>query len=76
MPPRSGNHIVILASLNDLPVGIAYLNKNNFNIDYGIHVINSFWRNRIGTRILNEALGIARQLGVKYIGIELRGDPF
>lgn len=27
IPPRNGDHIVILASLNDLPVGMAYLNK-------------------------------------------------
>jgi len=69
IPPRKEDHIVVLAYLNDAPVGMAYLNKNNFNIDYGIHVIRSHWRNRIGTRILRETLDLGKKLGAKHISV-------
>jgi len=60
IPPRREDHIVVLAYLNDAPVGMAYFNKNNFNIDYGVHVIRNLWRNRIGTRILRETLDLGK----------------
>lgn len=69
IPPREGDHIVVLAYLKDLPVGMAYLNKNNFNIDYGVHVVRNLWRNRIGTRILVEVLNLAKRLGARYISV-------
>jgi len=69
IPPRENDHIVILAYLNSIPVGMAYLNKNNFNIDYGIHVVKYFWRNRIGTRILIEALELAKKLNASYMSV-------
>jgi len=69
VPPRREDHIVVSAYLNGEPVGMAYLNKNNFNIDYGIHVVRSLWRNRIGTRILRETLDLGRKLGAKYISV-------
>lgn len=69
IPPRLGNHGVILGYLNDTPVAMAYLNTHNFNIDYGIHVIRSHWRKRIGTRLLKEILKLARDRGVSNISI-------
>lgn len=69
IPPRENDHIVILAYLNFTPVGMAYLNKNNFNIDYGVHVVRDFWRNRIGTRILRETLELAKQLNANYVSV-------
>jgi len=69
IPPRKEDHIVVLAYLNDAPVGMAYFNKNNFNIDYGIHVIRNLWRNRIGTRILRETLDLGKRLGAKHISV-------
>jgi len=69
IPPRREDHIVVLAYLNDAPVGMAYFNKNNFNIDYGIHVIRTHWRNRIGTRILRETLDLGKKLGAKHVSV-------
>jgi GNAT superfamily N-acetyltransferase len=69
IPPRENDHIVILAYLNSTPVGMAYLDKNNFNIDYGIHVVREFWRNRIGTRILEETLEVAKQMNASYVSV-------
>ena len=43
--------------------------KNNFNIDYGIHVIRDLWRNRIGTTILREVLNLAERLNAKYVSV-------
>jgi hypothetical protein len=67
IPPRENDHLVILAWLDEEPVGMAYLNKRNFNIDYGIHVKRDFWRMRIGTKILKENLRVSGELGAKHI---------
>lgn len=48
---------------------MAYLNKYNLNIDYGVHVIRDFWRNRIGTRILREVLNLSKGLDAKYVSV-------
>ncbi|MGC8935730.1 MAG: GNAT family N-acetyltransferase, partial [Thermoproteota archaeon] len=69
IPPREDDHVVILAYLGSTPVGMAYFNKNNFNIDYGVHVVRELWRNRIGTRILEEALRVAKQMNASYISV-------
>jgi GNAT superfamily N-acetyltransferase len=58
-----------LAWLDEEPAGMAYLNKHNFNIDYGIHVKRDFWRKRIGTKILKEALRTSGELGAKHISV-------
>ncbi len=60
MPPRNGDHIVVMGELHGKPVAMAYLNIRNFNIDYGVHVIRSCWRKKIGTRILTECFRIAK----------------
>jgi len=69
IPPRPDDHVVLLGYLNDKPVALAYLNVNNFNIDYGIHVVRQYWRRRIGTRLLSEALRMAREKGSKYLSV-------
>jgi GNAT superfamily N-acetyltransferase len=69
IPPRENDHLVILAWLDEEPAGMAYLNKHNFNIDYGIHVKRDFWRKRIGTKILKEALRTSGELGAKHISV-------
>jgi GNAT superfamily N-acetyltransferase len=80
IPPRENDHLVILAWLDEEPAGMAYLNKHNFNIDYGIHVKRDFWRKRIGTKILKEALRTSGELGAKHISVvcvlRLLGNSF
>ncbi len=69
VPPRMGDHLVLLASLSGRPVGLTYLNVRNFNLDYGIHVVRDHWRRRIGTRLLAEAMGLAGEMGAKYLTV-------
>ncbi len=69
IPPRVGDHVVMLALLDEIPVGLAYLNRRNFNLDYGVHVVRELWRRRIGTRILKESMNIARKLEGRFISV-------
>ena len=69
IPPRLQDHIVILGFLHDEPVALAYLNTNNFNIDYGVHVVRLHWRKRIGTRILAELLKVAKSMGSSNVSV-------
>jgi GNAT superfamily N-acetyltransferase len=69
IPPRNRDHIVIVAYLNNLAVGMGYLNIHNFNIDYGIHVIKSYWRKRIGTALLVKILELTRSMGTSYVSV-------
>jgi len=69
IPPRTYDHIVVLGFLNDKPVAVAYLNIHNFNIDYGIHVIKSHWRKRIGTRLLAELLRLAKSMNSDTLSV-------
>jgi len=68
-PPIRGVHRVFLASLEGRPVGAAYLNLLNYNIDYGVHVARAYWRRRIGTRILWEIAKTAREMGSEYFSV-------
>ena len=61
--------MVLTALLNDSPVGMAYLNIHNFNIDYGIHVIKPHWRRRIGTALLAKILELAKSMGASKISV-------
>jgi hypothetical protein len=61
------------------PVGIAYLNIHNFNIDYGIHVIKP-WRRRIGTALLTKSLELAKFMDASNISVvrvfrSVKGTP-
>jgi len=67
--PRRGDHLVVLARLGGTAVGLAYLNRRNYNLDYGVHVVRECWRRRIGTRVLGEALSAARELGARYASV-------
>lgn len=69
IPPRQHDHLILLALLDSSPVGIAYLNVNNFNIDYGIHVIKPYRRRRIGTALLAEILRLVRSMGASSISV-------
>ncbi len=69
IPPRAGDHLVLLAKLNGEAVGSTYFNVNNANLDYGVHVVRSHWRKRIGTRILHEAAQQARARGFPYFSV-------
>jgi len=78
--PRRDLHLVISAWLNGEPVGIAYLNKLNFNIDFGVHVVRKLWRKRIGTRLLHEVLRLASARGAERATVvriyrQLGGSP-
>jgi GNAT superfamily N-acetyltransferase len=48
---------------------MAYLNTRNFNIDYGIHVVKSYWRRRIGTALLVKLLELAKFMGASNISV-------
>ncbi len=61
VPPVRGRHRVLLALLDREPVGLAYWNPANGNLDYGVHVVKTHWRQRIGTRLLHEARTLARR---------------
>jgi len=50
-------------------VGATYLNPSSFNMDYGVHVAREFWRRRIGTRLLKEALDVARSEGAELLSV-------
>ncbi len=65
--PRKGDHLVLVAILSGRPVGLTYLNVKNFNLDYGVHVVRDKWRRRIGTRLLVEAMDLAKEMGSKYL---------
>ena len=67
--PRRGDHLVVLARLEGTAVGLTYLNRRNYNLDYGVHVVREYWRRRIGTRVLSEALSVARELGAHYVSV-------
>lgn len=67
--PRAGDHLVLLAKLNGEVVGSAYFNVNNANLDYGVHVVRSHWRKRIGTRLLHEAAQQARIRGFSFFSV-------
>jgi GNAT superfamily N-acetyltransferase len=69
IPPRRGDHMVLVALLNDSPVGMAYLNIHNFNIDYGVHIIKSYRRKRIGTALLAKILELAKSMGASNISV-------
>ena len=45
------------------------MNVNNFNIDYGIHIIRPYWRRRIGTALLAEILRLAKSMGALRISV-------
>ncbi|MCD6463151.1 MAG: GNAT family N-acetyltransferase [Thermotogae bacterium] len=75
MPPRNGDHIVVTGELYGKPVAMAYLNIRNFNIDYGVHVIRSCWRKKIGTRILTECFRIAKERDKKDYKL-CKNSPF
>ncbi len=55
IPPDFDHHKVLVAWLDDEPVGSAYLNRNTGNLDFGVHVVRERWRQRIGTAILEAA---------------------
>ncbi|RSN70745.1 GNAT family N-acetyltransferase [Candidatus Korarchaeum cryptofilum] len=67
--PRQQDHLILLAFLESSPVGMAYLNVNNFNIDCGIHVMRPYWRRRIGTALLAEILRLAKSMGAHRISV-------
>ena len=69
IPPREDDHLVILGLLESKTIGLAYLNIHNFNIDYGIHVVKSYWRRRIGTSILVKVLEIAREMNSTLVSV-------
>jgi len=69
MAPRLNDHAVVTGFLDEVPVAMAYLNIHNFNIDYGIHVIKSHWRKRIGTRLLVELLKLAKTMGSPTLSV-------
>ncbi len=69
VPPVAGVHRVLLAWLDTEPVGLAYWNPHNGNLDFGIHVVRHRWRQGIGTRLLAEALTLTQQHGLPLLSV-------
>ncbi len=67
VPPPPGR--VVLLALDDGPVGSVYVNPENGNLDYGVHVIRERWRQRIGTRLLVEAAHYLRERGLPRMSV-------
>jgi len=67
--PRKNLHLILSAWIGDEVVGIAMLNRYNFNIDFGVHVSRRYWKKRIGTRLLVEAASIAKSKGARYLTV-------
>ena len=67
--PVLGLHLVVLGILGGEAVASAYLNRQSFNVDYGVHVVRRYWRRRVGTRMLWETFNLARRLGSKYMSV-------
>ena len=69
IPPNRDLHLIFIGYLNGKPVGSAYFNWISGNIDFGVHVVRDFWRNRIGTRILFELLNFAGKMNFNYVSV-------
>ncbi len=67
--PPFDYHFVLIASFNRIPIGSAYLNPKNGNLDFGIHVVRSHWRRRIGSRLLREALILAKKMKLDRVSV-------
>jgi len=68
-PPPQGDYVLLARLPGGEPVGVAYYNPASGNIDYGVHVSRPYWRRRIGTRLLVEAVGLARSLGRRCVSV-------
>lgn len=66
--PSFHRHFVLMALLDYIPVGSAYLNPRNGNLNFGIHVIQIHWR-RVGSRILREALILTKEMKLGRISL-------
>lgn len=55
LAPDPLRHEVLVAWLGQVPVGSAYLNRSTGNLDFGVHVVRRFWRQRIGTALVEVA---------------------
>jgi len=62
--PPSPVHLVLVARLRGVPVGLCYLNPETGNLDFGVHVRRRFWRMRVGTSLVRAALGECRRRGL------------
>ena len=63
IPPDFDREDVLIAYLDNVPVGSAYLNKYTGCIDFGVHVNRKYWRKRIGTALIKYALKHYREKG-------------
>jgi len=55
IPPDFSCQEVLVAWLGDQPVGSVYLNRGTGNLDFGVHVVQERWRQRVGTAVLEAA---------------------
>lgn len=65
IPPDFDAHLLFVAYRGGKPVGSAYLNKKTGNIDFGIHVVQDYWRMRVGTTLLCALADHSRMLGLE-----------
>lgn len=68
-PPKPEVDVVLLAKLQDEAVGLAYLNKHTWNIDYGVHVAREHWRRRIGTTLVHAVSQYVASQGGDYFTV-------
>ena len=69
IPPPSMDYVLLAVLPDGSIVGSAYYNPASSNIDYGVHVSKSYWRHRIGSRLLVETARLASSLGCKWFSV-------
>jgi len=81
IPPDFARQEVLVAWLDDRPVGSAYLNRATGNLDFGVHVVREMWRQRVGTALLEAARqrclawGLPRMTVVRVLRAMTRINP-
>jgi GNAT superfamily N-acetyltransferase len=81
IPPDFSRQEVLLAWLDERPVGSAYLNRATGNLDFGVHVVRELWQQRVGTALLEAARqqclawGLPRMTVVRVLRALTRINP-
>ncbi len=69
IPPQISVQVVLVAWLDGEPVGSTYLNRATGNLDFGVHVVKEYWRQRIGTALVEAARRICLGWGKSRMSV-------
>jgi len=81
IPPDFARQEVLIAWLDEEPVGSLYLNRDTGNLDFGVHVVRERWRQRVGAALLEAARerclawGLPRMTVVRVLRALTRINP-